>query len=92
MKKDIYNAVYRLFATGDYGLTITVGPLALRLCGSPETEHPNYWDRGVRCNGTDYTIEDLILNGNGPLTYAQLAAGEYDCIQGLTDLIYNNEL
>lgn len=93
MKKEIYNAIYRLFYECDYRLTITVGGIEMRLY-SPEDDNltDNIWYRGIVANGTVYQIGDLYSDGLGPGTMAQLLRGDYDIIEGLAECIYNEEL
>lgn len=90
MKKNLYDAIYRLFNEGDYGLTITVGQVSLKLY-EPDKENNTVWEKGIEANGTPYTVEDLYADGLGPGTYAELFAGEYDIIEGLAEQIYNDE-
>ena len=92
MKNQIYNAVYRLFEDGNYLLTITVGQVELKLYDKNPEDTNCVWDMGVTANGTPYTVGELFGSGLGPGNYAELFAGEYDIIQGLTDLIFEKEL
>ena len=90
MKNEIYKAIYRLFEEGSNHLTIKVGQLNLRLYDNKK--ETNYvWDFGVTANGQPYTVGALYSVGLGPGTYAELFAGEYDIIQGLTEEIYKEE-
>ena len=88
MKKNIYNEIYRLFEEGDYGLTINVGPLTMRLYNNEEDQ--SVWGRGVVVNDKIYEVGELYGEGQGPGNYAQLFAGECDIIQGLTNVIYSD--
>ena len=87
MKKEIYNAIYRLFSEGDSKLTIKVGQITLKLYN----ESTDIWNYGVFANGMPYTVGALYSVGLGPGDFAQLFAGEYDIIQGLTEEIYKEE-
>lgn len=91
MKKAIYEAIHRLFEEGDYGLTITVGGISLRLYDpEKEDESPTVWNMGIVANGKVYKMGDLYMEGKGPGTYAKLFSGDYDIIDGLADEILNN--
>lgn len=90
MKKNLYDAIYRLFNEMDYGLVITVGQVSLKLY-EPDKENNTVWEKGIEANGTPYTVEDLHADGLGPGTYAELFAGEYDIIEGFAEQIYNDE-
>ena len=90
METELYNAIYRLFMEGDYGLTIKVGHLSLKLY-EPDKENYTIWEKGIEANAIPYTVEDLYVDGLGPGTYAQLFAGEYDIIEGLAKQIYSDE-
>lgn len=88
MKKDIYNAIYRLFEEGDYKLTLNVGGIELRLYDPGDDNlTDNIWYRGIVANGTVYQIGDLYCDDLGPGTMAQLLRGDYDIIEGFTDYI-----
>ena len=87
MKNEIYKAIYRLFKEGDSKLTIKVGQITLKLYN----ESIDIWNYGVLANGMPYTVGALYSVGLGPGTYAELFAGEYDIIQGLTEEIYKEE-
>ena len=90
MKQEIYNAIYHLFNEGNGGLTIKVGQVKLQLYNNNK-EYQSIWDFGVTANGQPYTVGALYSVGLGPGTYAELFAGEYDIIQGLTEEIYKEE-
>lgn len=90
MKKELYDAIYRLFKEMDYSLTITVGDTTLRLY-DPEEEDPSIWERGITANGWVYTIDELAEKHLGPSTYAELLAGEYDIISGFVELIMRSK-
>lgn len=93
MKKEIYNAIFRLFEEGDYKLTLNVGGIEMRLY-NPEDDNieGNVWAIGIVANGTVYQIGDLYCDDLGPGTMAQLLRGDYDIIRGLAECIYNEEL
>ena len=90
MKKEIYNSIYRLFEEGDYGLTITAGPLTMKLYDARKEETPTVWENGVVVNDQIYQVGDLYNEGQGPGNYAELFTGEYDIIEGLADVIYKD--
>ena len=90
MKRELYNAIYRLFEEGSNSLTIKVGQVELKLYDNKK-EYQAIWDFGVTANGMPYTVGALYSVGLGPGTYAELFAGEYDIIQGLTEEIYKDE-
>ena len=93
LRQELYNAVYRLFNEMDYSLTINVGPLTMSLYDPEENRDvitPTIWEKGVRVNGEVFTVGATYGIGYGPGTYAQLFAGEYDIIEGLTELIWRD--
>lgn len=90
MKKNLYDAIYRLFKEMDYSLAITVGGTTLRLY-DPQTEDPSIWERGITASGWVYTLDELAEEHLGPMTYAELLAGEYDIISGFVELITRSE-
>ena len=48
MKKDIYNAIYRLFSEADYRLIITVGGIDMRLYNPLLDDiEDNVWNMGI---------------------------------------------
>lgn len=83
---NIYNAIYRLFSEMDYNLRITVGDITLRLYDFDMAD-PSIWDKGIMANESAYDLGCLAAEHLGPYTYAELFAGEFDIIQGITDLI-----
>ena len=91
MKREIYNAIYRLFEEGDYSLAITVGDIEMRLY-NPEDDNltENIWYRGIVANGTVYQIGDLYSDGLGPGNMIQLLRGDFDIINGLAECIYED--
>ena len=91
MKKEIYEAVFRLFNEGDYRLTINVGGISLSLY-DPEknNETPNVWNDGIVANSVVYRVGDLFSDGKGPGTKAELFRGDYDVIDGITEQIYED--
>ena len=93
MKKEIYNAIYRLFEEGDYKLTLNVGGIKMRLY-NPEDDDIDgkVWAIGIVANGTVYQIGDLYCDDLGPGTMAQLLRGDFDIIEGFAECIYNEEL
>lgn len=91
MKKQIYEAVYKLFEEGDYGLTITVGGISLRLYDPEKAdESPVVWNRGIVANDCVYRAGDLYCDGLGPANMAELFRGDYDIIEGFADEIFND--
>lgn len=94
MKKTIYDtlydAVYRLFNEGDYGLTINVGGIDLRLYETNDHTPMYVWNCGIVANNRVYRVGDLYMKGKGPGTYAEIFSGDYDIIDGLADDIYND--
>lgn len=90
MEKEMYKAIYRIFNEGNANLFINVGDKKLSLY-TPDSEYYTVWDFGVNVNGKIYTVGDLFHKGLGPGSYAELFAGDYDIIQGLTDLICENK-
>ncbi|WP_406539429.1 hypothetical protein [Fibrobacter sp.] len=91
MKKQIYDAVYRLFYNGDYRLTINVGGISLSLYDPEKNdETPNVWNDGVVANGDVYKVADLWADGKGPGTKAELFMGTYDIIDGLAEQIFED--
>lgn len=91
MKKQIYEAVYRLFAEGDYHLTINVGGISLSLY-DPEknNESPSVWNDGIVANSVVYKVGELFSDGKGPGTKAELFRGDYNIIDGIADDIFND--
>ena len=91
MKKQIYEAVYRLFNECDYGLTINVGGIELRIYDAEKAdESPTVWNEGIVANDRVYRIGDLYCDGKGPGNMAELLRGDYDIIDGLADEIFND--
>lgn len=90
MKKELYNAIYRLFEECNHGLYINVGPVGLEFW-TPEKEDYAVWEIGICANGKVYSVDSLYHKNLGPGSYAQLFAGEFDIIEGLTELIYSEE-
>ena len=93
MKKEIYDAIYRLFEEGDYSLVITVGGIEMRLY-NPEDDNVegNVWNVGIIANGTVYQIRDLYNDDLGDGNMPQLLRGDYDIIRGFAECIYNEQL
>lgn len=90
MKRDIYNAIYRLFEEGDYKLTLNVGGIELRLYNPLLDDiEDNVWNWGVIANGTVYKMGELYCDDLGPGNMAQLLRGDFDIIEGFTDYIYH---
>ena len=91
MKKDIYNAIYRLFYECDYRLTITVVGIEFRLY-NPLLDYieDDIWNMCIIANGTVYKMGELYHEGKGPGTYAELFRGDYDIIEGFTEYIYKD--
>lgn len=91
MKKDIYNAIYRLFEEGDYKLTLNVGGIKMRLY-NPEDDDIDgkVWHRGIIANGRVYLIGDLYYDDLGPGNMAQLLRGDFDIIEGFAECIYKD--
>ena len=91
MKRQIYDAIYRLFSECNYRLTITVGGIELKLY-NPEDDNidGNVWNVGIIANGTVYQIGDLYCEDLGPGNMAQLLRGGYNIIRGLAECIYND--
>lgn len=90
MKKELYNAIFRLFEEGDYGLTIKVGSVDLKLYDSEDYSPYWVWDAGIVANGKRYQVGDLGPEGKGPNTYAELFRGDYDVIDALAEEVYND--
>lgn len=90
MKKQLYNAIYRLFEECQYGLTITVGQVSMSFW-EPDKESCTVWEMGISANGKVYSVGSLFDKHLGPGSYAQLFAGEFDIINGLTEVIYAKE-
>lgn len=86
MRKNLYDAIYRLFNEMDYNLHITVGDITLRLY-DPQKDDPLIWERGITANGWVYDLSYLAEEHLGPSTYAELFTGEYDIISGFVELI-----
>ena len=89
MRKKIYEAVYRLFNEGDYGLTINVEGIELGLYDD-ENESLCVWNMGIVANDRVYMVGDLYGSGKGPGSYAELFRGDYDIIDGIAEEIYND--
>ena len=88
MKREIYNAIYRLFSEADYRLTITVGGIEMRLYDPLDDDiEDNVWNMGIIANGTVYKMGDLYMEGKGPGTYAELFRGDFDIIEEFTEYI-----
>lgn len=88
MKRQIYNAIFRLFFESDYRLTITVGGIEFRLYNPLlDDNEDNIWNMGIIANGTVYKIGELYHEGKGPGSYAELFRGDYDIIEGFTEYI-----
>lgn len=91
MKKELYNAIFRLFEEGDYGLTITVGGIELRIYDAEKAdESPSVWNMGIVANDRIYRVGGLYCDGKGPGSYAELFRGDYDVINALAEEIYND--
>lgn len=90
MKRELYNAIYRLFEEGSTSLVIKVGSVTLKFW-TPEKEYYTVWEMGICANGEVYTIDSLYQERLGPGNFAQLFAGEFDIINGLTEVIYAEE-
>lgn len=93
MKRQIYNAIFRLFFECDYRLTITVGGIEMRLYNPLlDDNEDNIWNMGIIANGTVYKMGELYNEGKGPGSYAELFRGDYDIIDELAECIYNEKL
>ena len=91
MKKQIYDAVFRLFNKGDYSLTINVGGISLSLYDPEENnESPSVWNDGIVANSAVYKVGELFSDGKGPGTKAELFRGDYDIVDGLATQIYED--
>lgn len=88
MKRQIYNAIFRLFFECDYRLTLNVGGIEFRLYNPLLDDiEDNIWNMGIIANGTVYKMGELYHEGKGPGSYAELFRGDYDIIEGFTDYI-----